>query len=161
MSVDALRRDIFYSPATPIDLGGSTGDTVIMRVGVPIRITRWGITGTEALDVGAGYEFSLDYRPTPGSDTNRAQIGVMTGTADVALPFVLYQNVGTAASSTTGVDGSTVVTGGTTGYVVEAGAEIVFDVDNIADTTGQGIVWIEYEVLSFDSNIANATEKAS
>jgi hypothetical protein len=161
MSVDRFRRDIFYSGSTPIDVGGSTGDTVIMRVGVPIRIQRWGLVGTEALDVGAGYEISLDYRPTPGSDTNRAQIGVMTGTTDIALPFVLMQEVGTAASSTTATDGSTVVTGGTTGYVVEAGAEIVFDVDNAADTTGQGVVFIEYEILSKDGNNANVTVKTS
>jgi hypothetical protein len=100
MSAQNFRRHVFVTTGSAIDFGGSTGDTVLTTVVVPIKIMRWGvIISAEAADVGAGYEFSIDRRPTPGSDTDREEISKITGdTTDRAVGIVVERGVGVAWS---------------------------------------------------------------
>lgn len=148
MSAMNYRRDVFRHTA-PITL--SVADTVLMRVGVPIRIMRWRLVVTTAIAdaAGDGWIYALDRRVLVGSDTGRVEVDRITGAATEgqAAGKVLESEVGTLATSAVGADGSTVVSGGLNGHFCNAGDELVFEVINAAATAGAAVVEIEYQLL--------------
>lgn len=149
MSATNFRRGIGKLNETPVAL--SVGDTIIYRVNVPIKIVRFGVFVTTSIAdaAGDGWIYALDRRITPGSDTGRVEVSRVTGAAveGQVAGKVLERSVGTAATSATGVDGSTVVSGGDDGHECNVGDEIVFEVINAAATAGAGIPFFEYVLL--------------
>ncbi len=127
----------------------STGDTLMLRPIIPIDILRWGFISTVLVDVGAGMTISIDHRPTIGSDTDRAEIGAITSTVDVAVGKGQFDDIANAVAQATGVDGSLVDVAPAGPFEVDPGEEIIFDVDDAADTGGTMEVWIEYFVKPF------------
>ncbi len=136
-------RDVVHT--AQVDLT-STGDTIVLTPGVPIDVLRWGIVADALIDVGAGMTVSLDHRVTAGSDTGRVEIDSFSQTTDIAAGAGVSRRLTDEAAATTAVDGSTVNTGGTSPYEVDPGEQLVFDVDDAADTAGTGYVFIEYLV---------------
>lgn len=153
MAAQNLRRDVFRH-TSPITL--SVADTILFRVGVPIRIMRWRLIVTTAIAdaAGDGWSYAIDRRPTPGSDTGRVEIDEMDGAAaeGQAVGKCMVSEVGTAATSSTASDGSTVVAGGDTGHDCNPGDEIVFEVKDAAATAGAAVVEIEYILLGHKDN---------
>ncbi len=137
----------------------STGDTLLLRPIFPIDILRWGILPTVLVDVGATMTISIDHRPTINSDTDRAEIGSITRTTDVAVGAGISDDIANAVAQATGVDGSLVDVAPSGPFEVDPGEEVIFDVDNAADTGGTMDVWIEYYVKPFvGSRISNITD---
>lgn len=141
----------------------STGDKFYVAPAVPIDIYRWGIITQDLLDVGAGFTISMEFRPTVGSDTDRAAKQTIDRTTDVAAGTVLYRDVILAVAQASGDD---TLTGGTTTQTsllnvgpagplhVRPGEEVVFEVTDAADTAGTGRIWVEY--VESDFALANA-----
>ncbi len=123
----------------------STGDKFTFTPGQPVDIIRWGIVPTTLLDLGVGFTGALDFRPTAGSDASRVNGsvaggvdtagGTITRTADVALGAGVYHNLSSPLE-------------------VDPGEEVVFEVTDAADTSGDGVIFIEYFEKPFvgDSN---------
>lgn len=122
----------------------ATGDTV-MTFAQPIDILRWGFITEVPLDVGAGMTVSLDHRPTAGTDTGRVEIDAMAAfTADIAAGLGRWADLDDAVAQATAVDGSLVDVGTGNPFQVDPGEQVVFDVDDAADTAGTLTIFIEY-----------------
>ena len=121
-----------------------TGDKVTFTPARPVNIIRWGIIIDTILDVGVGFTIKADHRPTAGSDTGRGDgdVGDITTTTDVAVGKGLY---------TEEVSGA----GSKQKFKVDPGEQVVFQVTDAADTTGDGFVFVEYEEEGFqgDTNV--------
>ena len=129
----------------------------------PVNIVRWGIIVTTLLDVGAGAVFSLDFRPTIGSNTGRV-VGSVSGgvdtaggsitlSADVAVGKGVYHDVNPPLK-------------------VNPGEQVVVDASDAPDTGGAGYLFFEYEEEGFSggspapagslaNRISNLTKVAS
>ncbi len=117
-----------------------TGDVFTLTPGQPINIIRWGIIPTTALDVGGGMVVKADFRPTAGSDSGRGDgdVGDITLSTDedVALGAGLF---------TDEVSGA----GNKSPFLVDPGEQVVWQVTDAADTTGDGVIFVEYEEHPF------------
>lgn len=151
-----LKRQVEVSTtATPTGSAGAvvvttTGDKYIYTPAAPIRLRKWGIVFSTSLSTGAGgLILKLDYRPTAGSDTARVNKDTLTvainNTTYVAGKGV-YRDPYTTSAQTTGNDNSTVYSG-QTDIVFKPGEQLVIQVDTAASTTGQGFLWVEFDVL--------------
>lgn len=152
MTSVALHKKVVVSVApTPTDaaLGPvaftSTGDKFIFTPAKPVDIYRYGFVTNALLDVGVTFILALDWRPTAGSDTNRAEKAtITTGTTDQAAGKMGYRDIILPVAAATAGDGSTVNVGPDGPLEVDPGEEVVIEVTNAADTAGTGYVWIEY-----------------
>ncbi len=164
------KRTIISVLPTPTDVQGgpvvftSTGDKFIYTPLNPVDVLRWGLITNALLDVGAGFVLALDYRPTAGSDTNRAEKStISTGSTDVAAGKVVFNMaVGADTDGETAEDGTTRFVGPTGPVQVDPGSELVIEVTDAADTAGTGYVFLE--VLEHDpvgTRAANLIEKTS
>ena len=158
------KRTVVSTLPTPTGTEGgpvaftSTGDKFIFTPAMPCDVYRWGLITDALLDVGAGFTIALDWRPTAGSDTNRAQKDTIVKTADVAAGQVLYSEAVGAVAQATGSDGSLVDVAPAGPVEVDPGEELVIEVTDAADTAGTGYVWIEYvEKPLAGSRAGNAT----
>ena len=163
MASTHLYRDYVVSAQVALN---STGDKFTFTPGGPVNIVRWGVIADALIDVGAGAVFTLDYRPTAGSDTGRvngstsagddtAGGSLSTGTTDVAAGKGIYREVNQVPGP----------------FKLAPGEQAVFEVTDAADTAGTGFVFIEYEVEGFtgdpalttlaQNRIVNMTKKAS
>ena len=115
-----------------------TGDRVTFTPARPVNIVRWGIIVAVLLDVGAAFTIKADFRPTANSDTGRGDgdVGDITLTADVAVGLGVY---------TEEVSGA----GNGQKFKVDPGEQVVFQVTDAADTTGDGWIFVEYEEEGF------------
>lgn len=134
-----------------VDFAGSTGVCAVMTFPTPIEVLRMGIVvdTAEVLDVGAGFIIKLWKYVTTGVNTNAVALGTITRTADVAAGGVVYNNLGATLDldGSVAVDGSTVFTTATptrAQRTVLPGQQLVWDVTDVADTTGKGYVWVQY-----------------
>ncbi len=123
----------------------SLADVYTLTPGKPINIVRWGIIADALIDVGAGLTVKADHRIDAGTDTGRTDgtVGDITVTADILQGDGVYtEDVSGAADKTP--------------FEVDPGEEVVFEVTDIADTAGTGMIFVEYEELPFVGD-ANAT----
>lgn len=162
MSAQNIRREVHTHVLTPVAL--SVGDTVLYRVGVPIKIMRWGLMVTTTINsTAAASTYALDRRVLFGSDTGRVEMDriALAAAEDITAGKVLRSEVGTVATETTGVDGSKVSAGGQTGHVCNVGDEIVLEVVVAADTAaGAAQPFFEYILLGAkDGAQTDATDK--
>lgn len=138
MSTPYMHRKVIESGIVALD---GTGDVFTLTPGQPINIVRWGIIPTTLLDVGASFAIKADFRPTAGSDSGRGDgdVGDISTTVDTALGAGDY----TEAVAGDGVAGSKVP------FQVDPGEQVVFQVTDAADTTGDGVIFVEYEEHPF------------
>ena len=134
-----------------VDFAGSTGVCAVMNFAVPVEILRMGILvdDNELLDVGAGFSIKLWKYLVPGSATNAVSLGTITTTADVAKGSGLFNNLDVAIAAATGDDGVSVLQVAprdqqSNKWIVTPGQQLVWDVTDVADTTGKGQVWVQY-----------------
>lgn len=164
------KRVAVSSAATPTGSNGpvvftSTGDKFILTPAKPIDILRWGYVITVAKDA-TTMIVQLDKRPTAGSDSSRTTIGEITDAAARAQGAVVYQEPGTGTSAaltqSTGADGSLVNVDPAGPYHITPGQQVVVEVTDAADSTGQGFVFIEYAEHDFSgSDVSAAVRIAS
>ncbi len=126
----------------------STGDKMTFTPGVPVNIIRWGVIADALIDVGAGFTIKADWRPTAGSDSSRSDgtCGDITVTADISQGQGAYTE-----------ECATPDAGAPAKFEVDPGEQLVFQVTDAADTSGTGLIFIEYELLPFvgDDNTTN------
>ena len=146
---------IFQVAAAAAD---STGDKGGFAPVVPIDIVRWGyIVDETALDVGAGFTVALDHRVTAGTDTGRVAIDTIVRTTDLALGKGVVKELILAVSQATAEDGSLRDVSGTGPFQVDPGEEVIFEVTDAADTTGDVQYWFEYYELPQNLDSRNTT----
>jgi hypothetical protein len=121
-----------------------TGDLVTFTPARPVNIVRWGIIVAVILDVGAGFTMKADFRPTANSDTDRGDgdVGDITTTTDVAVGKGIYTEEVLGDGSGSGVSAEQK-------FKVDPGEQVVFQVTDAADTTGDGWIFVEYEEEGF------------
>ena len=150
----------------------STGNKWAFRTSRPIDIIRWGIIATVDLNVGVRLTVVADFRPLVGEDT-----GLIAGEAEGGMGVI---DLGTSAvpAHTTGdvLEGTGVYTNlvsraGVTlqasaalqtktevPFPLDPGEEIMFAVDDAADTTGTGYMFVHYVPRGFHDNSLDATK---
>lgn len=148
----------------PVDFN-ATGDKFIITPAAPIDIYRYGAVFDAATDPDAGgFVLALDWRPTAGSDSSRAEIMTLTR-ADAetsAAGTGIYGKVVVAVAQATGSDGSLVNVGPSGPLEVDPGEQAVIEVTNAVGAASTGYVWVEYVQHPFaGSRIANMTEETS
>ncbi len=125
---------------------------------VPIDIIRWGyIVDQTALDVGAGFTVDLDHRVTAGTDTGRVQVDTIVRTTDLALGNGVVKELILAVAQATAEDGSLRDVSGTGPFQVDPGEEVVLQVSDAADTTGNITLYFEYFELPQNLDTRNST----
>ncbi len=127
----------------------STGDKMVFTPGAPVNIIRWGVIADALIDVGAGMTIKADWRRTAGSDSSRSDgtCGDITVTADISQGQGAYTEE-CATPATTAVKAV---------FLVDPGEQVVFEVTDAADTSGTGMIFVDYELLPFvgDDNATN------
>ncbi len=118
----------------------STGDKMTFTPGCPVNIVRWGVIADALIDVGAGFTIKADWRPTAGSDSSRSDgtCGDITVTSDINQGQGAYTEE--CATPDAGLPAM---------FLVDPGEQIVFEVTDAADTSGTGMIFVEYELLPF------------
>ena len=150
----------------------TTGDKFSFRSSMPVDIIRWGFIATVLVDVGARLTINANFRPTIGEDT-----GIIAGeavggagtidlgtsavpahtTGDVAVGHGVYTNfVSSAGVSLQAAAADNTKT--EVPFELDPGEEIMFAVDDAADTTGTGIMFVHYVPRGFHDNSLNATK---
>ncbi len=123
----------------------SLGDKMTFMQAVPVNIVRWGVIANALIDVGAGFTIKGDFRPTAGSDASRGDgdVGDITVTADIAQGKGIYtEECATAATPAV-----------PTKFKLDPGEQVVFEVTDIADTAGTGMIFVEYELEGFSGGL--------
>ncbi len=125
----------------------STGDKMVFTPGGPVNIVRWGVIADALIDVGASFTIKADWRPTAGSDSSRSDgtCGDITVTSDISQGQGAYtEECATPAATAVAAK-----------FSVDPGEQVVFQVTDAADTSGTGMIFVEYELLPFvgDSNV--------
>lgn len=168
MSSILLHKRVARSTAaTPTGSNGpvvftTTGDKFTFAPIKPVDVLRWGMLYSVAKDATSA-AFTLDKRPTVGSDTNRVTIGTITDVAARAAGIVVYQEPGTlttaAATQSTGADGSLVNVEPVGPFHIIPGQELVIAVTDAADVSGQGTLFVEYAEYDFGGTDTAAAVK--
>lgn len=152
---------------------GSTGVKAVFTFPLPIEVLRAGIivdtNDSALLDVGAGFTITVDKYVTPGTATGSVELGTLTSTVDRAVGVILYNSFSAGdADGEVAEDNSTRYESPRNNFddgnkfIVNAGQQVVFEVTDAADTTGNGFVWIEYVQRPFaGSQISTAVEVTS
>ncbi len=124
----------------------SLGDKMTFMTAVPVNIVRWGVIADSLIDVGVGFTIKGDFRPTAGSDTGRGDgnVGDVTVTADIAQGEGVYTEECATPAVTTAVP---------TKFKLDPGEQVVFQVTDVADTAGTGMIFVEYEMEGFSGGL--------
>lgn len=139
----------------------STGDKFIFTAAAPVRLLKWGfmVANTAVAQTSSAMQFNLDQRVTAGSDTGRVNIDTLTtaasssyalGTGAYRDPWTTSTQATTPASqqSSAGPEGETFyLYSGQAQMVLKAGQQWVIKCQVASDNTGQGKLFIEYELL--------------
>ena len=150
----------------------TTGDKFSFRSSMPVDIIRWGFIATIDVNVGARLTIAANFRPLIGEDTNliagEAEGGA--GVIDLGTSAVPAHTTGDVLEGT-GVYTDLVSSAGITlqasaalqtktkvPFELDPGEEIVFAIDDAADTTGTGIMFVHYVPRGFHDNSLNATK---
>lgn len=135
---DDRTYDVVESGVVAID---AVGDKFTWTPATPVRIIRVGITGTTAYTHGSGAIIALDKNASDGDGTYTRGDGDI-GTIAVAASFGP----------------------GLVNYIEPAsrlemvpGDQLIFQVTQAA-TAGDGVVWVEYQKLPFQSGFGAPTE---
>lgn len=123
----------------------SLGDKMTFMSAVPVNIVRWGVIADSLIDVGAGFTIKGDHRPTAGSDSSRGDgdVGDITVTDDIAQGKGIYtEECATPASPAQ-----------PTKFLLDPGEQVVFQITDIADTAGTGMIFVEYELEGFSGGL--------
>lgn len=146
----------------PVDFN-ATGDKFILTPASPIDIYRWGFITDAAMDPDAGgFVLALDYRPTAGSDTSRAEKATITraDAETVAAGTIVFNNpVGADTDGETGEDSTLRFVAPTGPVRIAQGEQAVIEVTNAVGAAATGYVFIEYVELPFDET--DATKETS
>lgn len=158
-------KDAAVVSITPISTSGTPGVVVftatandvkfIFTPPRPINVIRWGIIWTVAKDA-TQMVLTLSKRPIAGLAAGKSVISTMTDSSARAAGSVTYIEPGTlttaAATQSTGSDGSLVSVDPVGPYHVKMGEELSIELTDVADATGQGYLFIEYQEYPFNVN---------
>ena len=150
----------------------STGSKWAFRTSRPIDIIRWGIIATVDINVGARLTVVADFRPKIGEDTGLINgeasggMGVIDlgtsavpahTTGDVAEGTGVYTNLVSSAGITL-QSGASLQTKTEVPFQLDPGEEIIFAVDDAADTTGNGYMFVHFVPRGFHDRSLDATK---
>lgn len=141
----------------------STGDKFVLTAVAPVKLLKWGFLADAVALVtgGSNLVLQLAFCPTAGSATGRVAIDTLTVT-DPNSAFVLgtgaYRDPFTASVASTAIASEPSGAGplgstpgqtniGATQYILSVGQQWVVQVLTAATTSGQGSIFIEYELL--------------
>ncbi len=150
----------------------STGDKYAFRTSRPIDIIRWGFIASDDINVGVRLTVVANFRPTIGSDT-----GLIAGEAAGGMGVIDLGTSAVPAHTTgdvnqgTGVYTNLVSSAGITlqataalqtktqvPFALDPGEEIMFAVDDAADTDGAGYIFVHYVPRGFHDRSLDATK---
>lgn len=158
-------KDAAVASITPISSSGTPGVVVftatvadvkfIFTPPRPIDVIRWGIIWTVAKDA-TSMALTLSKRPIAGLAAGKTVISTMTDTAARAAGAVTYQEPGSlttaAATQSVAEDGSLRNVDPVGPYHVKMGEELSIELTDVADVSGQGYLFIEYQEYPFNVN---------
>lgn len=119
----------------------STGDKATFTPSAPVRVVRIGVTGTTSYTHGSGAVIAADKNISDGDGTytrGDADGGELTVDSGFDAGLVNYNEP-------------------SAGYVLDPGDQLIFQVTQAA-SAGDGVVWVEYERLAFQSGSSDPTE---
>ncbi len=146
MSSDDRTYDTVESGVVAID---STGDKFTWTPATPVELIRIGVTGTTAYTHGSGAVIAADINASDGEgtyDRGAGDGGTLTVDSGFDAGLVNYHDMDARVR-------------------LKPGDQLVFEVTQAA-TAGDGVVWVEYRKLPFQSGsdapehdlLVNATE---
>jgi hypothetical protein len=158
-------KDAAVSSVSPISSSGTPGVVVFTATAAdvkyiftparPVDVIRWGVIWTVAKDA-TQMILTLSKRPIAGLAAGKTVISTMTDSAARAAGSVTYVEPGTlttaAATQSTGSDGSLVSVDPAGPFHVKMGEELSIELTDVADVSGQGYLFIEYQEYPFNTN---------
>lgn len=157
-------KDASVTSITPISTSGTPGVVVLTATAAdvkfiftpsrPIDVIRWGIIFTAAKDA-TSMALTLSRRPNAGSAASKVVISTLTDTAARAVGDVIYTEPGSlttvAATQSTAEDGSLRNVDPVGPYHVKMGQELSVELTDVADVSGSGYIFIEYQEYPFNT----------
>lgn len=156
-------KDAAVVSTTPISTSGTPGVVVFTATAAdvkmiftpprPIDVIRWGVIFTVAKDA-TSMALTLSKRPIAGLAAGKTVISTLTDTAARAAGSVIYQEPGSlatvAATQSTAEDGTLRNVDPVGPYHVAMGQELSVELTDVADVSGQGYIFIEYQEYPFN-----------
>ena len=162
-------KDAAQASITPISTSGTPGVVSFTATAADVKyiftparaidVIRWGYIVTTAKDA-TSMALTLSRRPAAGSAAGKVVISTITDTAARSVGDVVYSEPGSlttaAATQSTGSDGSLVNVDPVGPYHVKVGQELSIELTDVADATGAGYLFIEYQEYPFSTASAGA-----
>lgn len=156
-------KDAAVTSVTPISSSGTPGVVVFTATAAdvkyiftparPIDVIRWGVIWTVAKDA-TQMILTLSKRPIAGLAAGKTVISTMTDAAARAAGSVTYQEPGSlttaAATQSVAEDGSLRNVDPVGPYHIKMGEELSVELTDVADVSGQGYLFIEYQEYPFN-----------
>lgn len=156
-------KDAAVVSTTPISTSGTPGVVVLTATAAdvkfiftpprPIDVIRWGVIFTVAKDA-TSMALTLSKRPIAGLAANKVVISTLIDTAARAAGSVIYQEPGSlttaAATQSVAEDGTLRNVDPVGPYHVAQGQELSIELTDVADVSGQGYLFIEYQEYPFN-----------
>ena len=121
----------------------AAADVFSFAPGKPVDVIRWGIVVSILLDVGVGFTIKADVIKS-GVARDDGGMGSITTVTDVAVGKGLFtENVSPGVTAHP-----------TEPFKLDPGDQVIFQVTDAADTTGDGYVFVEYLEESFVGDAA-------
>lgn len=167
-------KDAAVISVTPISTSGTPGVVVLTATAADVKfiftparsidVIRWGIIYTVAKDA-SSMALTLSKRPIAGLAANKVVISTLTDTAARAAGVVTYVEPGTlttaAATQSVAEDGALRNVHPAGPYHIAQGQELSIELTDVADVSGQGYLFIEYQEYPFNVNDVGATPVAA
>lgn len=166
-------KDAAVASVTPISTSGTPGVVVFTATAADVKfiftpprsidVIRWGIIWTVAKDA-TSMALTLSRRPIAGLAAGKTVISTMTDTAARAAGTVTYVEPGTlttaAATQSVAEDGTLRNVDPVGPYHVAQGQELSIELTDVADVSGQGYLFIEYQEYPFNATDVGAATAA-
>lgn len=167
-------KDAAVVSVTPISTSGTPGVVVFTATVADVKfiftpprsidVIRWGIIWTVAKDA-TSMALTLSKRPIAGLAASKVIISTMTDTAARAAGTVTYVEPGTlttaAATQSVAEDGTLRNVDPVGPYHVAQGQELSIELTDVADVSGQGYLFIEYQEYPFNAADVGSTPVAA